>query len=493
MLWYYADGNLLLMLIFSASIVGSVFLAAISLFAVFAIWWERKTAGHIQSRVGPMHVGAWHGWAQSFADGIKLILKEDLIPRGADHLLFRLAPYLAFVPVLIAFMVLPFGPQLTFESGLNIGILYLLAILSIEVMGTILAGWGSNSKWSVYGAMREACQMVSYEVPLGIAIITGLLVAGTLNLAELGYLQGGGIHTWLAFHNPFVFLAFFVYFIASLASNKRAPFDLPESESELVAGFLTEYSGIRWALFFFGEYTAMLIIGCIQAALFLGGWNSPLGPYDPVYMLLGYDPVQAGSFFFSGGVDAAARNGGWAGVAQLFDMATWQLIALNLYCLFWFLLKAIGIVFLQIWLRWTLPRIRIDQVMHLCVKVLLPASLVLLLGCAAWIALVPQPTAAAAQMIEVTREQGSLAFQTAEASDPIARLGHLLSPTPWLQAGTQWLLAGLFVLLLGTALLIVAYAWLSASGRWKGHPTKSLFDSAMPVSRTIAFKRSTDA
>ena len=139
--------------------------------------------------------------------------------------------------------------------------LYLLAFLSVEVMSTIMAGWGSNSKWSVYGAMREACQMVSYEVPLGLSILCGVIVAGTLNLVELGYLQAGGIWDWFFYHNPFIFLAFFVYFIASLASNKRAPFDLPESESELVAGYLTEYSGLRWSLFFFAEYGAMFVVG----------------------------------------------------------------------------------------------------------------------------------------------------------------------------------------------------------------------------------------
>src|SRR5690606_5083756 len=168
-------------------IVAAVFLPAISLIAMFCIWWERKVAGHVQSRLGPMHTGGWHGWSQSLADGIKLILKEDLMPTGADGFLFRLAPYLAFAPVFAAFLALAFGPQFVFEAGLNIGVLYLLAVLSVEVMGTILAGWGSNSKWSIYGAMREACQMVSYEIPLGISIICGVLVAGTLNMVELSY------------------------------------------------------------------------------------------------------------------------------------------------------------------------------------------------------------------------------------------------------------------------------------------------------------------
>ena len=251
------------------AIVGATFLPAISLIAMFSIWWERKVAGHIQSRVGPMHVGGWHGWAQSLADGIKLILKEDLMPRDADSFLFRLAPYLAFGPVFAAFLALPFGPQLVFESALSIGVLYVLAILSIEVMGTILAGWGSASKWSIYGAMREACQMVSYEVPLGMSIICVLLVAGTLNMVHLNYLQGGGLGDWFIFHNPFLFCAFGVMFVAMLASNKRAPFDLPESESELVAGFHTEYSGLRFSFFFFAEYAGMFILSAILAMLWL--------------------------------------------------------------------------------------------------------------------------------------------------------------------------------------------------------------------------------
>ena len=242
MIRYLAHDNIWLEIAIRLAIVAAVILPVISAIAMFSIWWERKVAGHAQSRVGPMHVGGWHGWAQSIADGVKLILKEDLIPRGADGFLFRLAPYLAFAPVFTAFLAIPFAPQLCFESRLNIGVLYLLAVLSLEVMGTILAGWGSNSKWAIYGAMREACQMVSYEIPLGISIIVGVLTAGTLNLMELNYLQGNGIVDWFVFHNPFIFVAFVLYFIASLASSKRAPFDLPESESELVAGYHTEYS-----------------------------------------------------------------------------------------------------------------------------------------------------------------------------------------------------------------------------------------------------------
>ncbi len=346
----------------SAAIAAMVFIPFVLLLAMFAIWWERKVAGHIQSRPGPNRVGPI-GLLQSLADGIKLLLKEDLIPAQADSLLFRLAPYLAFAPAFAAFLALPFAPNFVFEGRLNFGVFWILAILSVEVMGVILAGWSSNNKWAIYGAMREACQMVSYEIPLGISIIIGVMTAGTLNMVDLGHLQGGGIHTWLIFRNPFAFMAFFLYFIASLASNKRAPFDLPESESELVAGFHVEYSGMRFAFFFFAEYAAMFVVGGIQAALFLGGWNDPFG-------ILGYWYHQAMA-------NASSPN------LKL-------LLAVNVIGAVIFVIKCMTIIFVQMWLRWTLPRPRIDQVLYACVKVLLPLSCVVLLGAALWQLLVPE-------------------------------------------------------------------------------------------------------
>src|SRR5438477_1367769 len=316
-----ANPSALQILIFDIVVILAVFVPAVMVFAMFAIWWERKVAGHMQSRLGPNRVGPI-GILQSLADGIKLLTKEDLIPKDADALLFRLAAYLAFAPAFAAFLALPFGPNLCFEPRLNVGVFWILAILSVEIMGVILAGWASNNKWSIYGAMREACQMVSYEIPLGISIIVGVMAAGTLNLVELGHMQAGGLHTWLIFKNPFVFLSFFLYFIASLASNKRAPFDLPESESELVAGFHTEYSGLRFSFFFFAEYAAMFVVGGIQAALFLGGWTDPFG-------------------FI-----------GWAHhhYSQPDTYSAGALLFINLLGVSMFVLKALTIVFVQMWL-----------------------------------------------------------------------------------------------------------------------------------------------
>src|SRR5438477_2833669 len=183
------------------AVLAAMFLGVLSLIAMFCIWWERTAARHMQSRLGPNRVGPI-GILQSLADGVKLLLKEDLTPACADHFLYRLAPYLTFAPVFATFIALPFGPNLTVEPRLNVGVFWILAMLSVEVMGVILAGWSSNNKWAIYGAMREACQMVSYEIPLGISIIVGVMTAGTLNMVELGHIQVGGMHTWLVFCNP---------------------------------------------------------------------------------------------------------------------------------------------------------------------------------------------------------------------------------------------------------------------------------------------------
>jgi NADH-quinone oxidoreductase subunit H len=456
------------------SVLVSFFLPFIGLYAMLAIWSERKIAGHIQGRYGPKHVGPF-GLFQSLADGIKCVLKEDLVPAGSDSIMFRVAPYVAFIPVFIGMMALPFGPQWTFISTLNVGVLFLLAVLALEVIAVIMAGWSSNSKWSIYGGMREACQMVSYEIPLGVSIICGVLVAGTLNLVVLCHLQGGGLHDWLIFHNPFIFIAFFIYFISSLASAKRAPFDLPEAESELVAGFMTEYSGMRWAFFMFGEYVGMYLIGAIMAVLFLGGWNSPLGPLDPVYNLIGYDPVAVGGAYITGDLASRMADQSWTATATAMGLgggwvampAGVAAVLLNVYSAMWIIGKAVFVVLAHIWLRWTLPRIRIDQVMHACVKVLLPLSLVMLLGVATWVALVPQALS-----------------PNAAAAGPIYA-GHVEGETPLLQLLTQVVL---MVIGLGIFGWYASIALLALLNR-KRAPRKSLFEDIMPVSKESTFRR----
>lgn len=332
-------------------------LGFVSMTASFAIWWERKVAGRIQSRTGPMRVGGWHGWAQSIADGLKLIQKEDIIIAGADKPLFKLAPYMVFIPVLAAFIALPFGASWAFRD-LDVALIFILSMVGIDVVGIILGGWASNNKWSVYGAMRVACQMVSYEIPMGMSLLIPVMTIGTLSLVSIGEAQAGGFHKWLAFSNPFTFVAAAVYLISSLASCKRAPFDLPEAESELVAGFHTEYSGFRWAVFFFGEYAAMLVVSGLASVLFFGAWYSPL-------------PSAWGESLLAQGLWGRAVYG------VLFAGPIW------------FVLKVYFLVYVQIWVRWTLPRIRIDQVMYACIQVLLPITMVLLLGNTLWQLFVP--------------------------------------------------------------------------------------------------------
>jgi len=328
---------------------------------VYLIWWERKVSARIQSRLGLMRVGGWHGWAQSPADGTKLLLKEDLIPAGADKPLFRLAPYLAFVPVPVAFAALPFGAAYVFRE-LDVALVFILAILGIEVVGVIIAGWASNNKWSVYGSMREACQMVSYEIPMGLALLLPVVAAGSLNLTAIADDQAGGWWSWMLFRNPFLFVGFAAYYIASLANCKRAPFDLPESESELVAGFHTEYSGFRWCLFFFAEYAAMYVVSGLAVILYLGAWQSPFGPYPGNWIAGFFDnPGPVGQLFIRG----------MKGVLESGPV--------------WFVLKCVFLLYVQLWLRWTLPRIRIDQVLYACVQVLLPLTMVLLIGNAIWV------------------------------------------------------------------------------------------------------------
>src|SRR5229473_321471 len=252
--------------------------------AIFSVWLERKVSARIQDRLGPTRVGGKFGWLQTIADGMKLLFKEDSIPASADRLLFRFGPYIALVGSFLAFVALPFGDGVVAQK-MDIAVFYMLAVMSTEIFGIILAGYASGSKWSLFGGMREAAQVVSYEVPMAICVVVPVIVAGTMNLGTISKQQTGFFWNWYLFHDPFTFAAFWTYFTCATASCKRAPFDLAEAESELVAGFHTEYSGFRWLILFMAEYGSMFAVSGIATLLFLGGWHVGLLPVDPTAVL----------------------------------------------------------------------------------------------------------------------------------------------------------------------------------------------------------------
>ena len=243
--------------------------------AAIYIWLERKVAARIQDRLGPTRVGGRFGWLQPPADGIKLLCKEDIIPAAADRPLFRIAPYVSFCAVFCGYLALPFSDGWV-AWQLNIAAFFILAVMGLDVFGVILGGYASKSKWSLYGAMREAAQVVSYEIPLALCVVVPVLIAGTMDLVTIGNNQAGWFTQWNILHDPFTFVTFWVYCTCAVASTNRAPFDLPEAESELVAGFMTEYSGFRWVVFFMAEYAAIFAVCGLGAILFLGGWNGPV-------------------------------------------------------------------------------------------------------------------------------------------------------------------------------------------------------------------------
>jgi len=329
----------------AVAIAVGIALAIISLVAMIGTWLERKVSGHIQCRYGPMRVG-WHGWLQPLVDGVKLLLKEDIVPTGADRVLFILAPAIVLASVMAAMVAFPLGPNFFF-ADIDLGIFFILAMTSTTTIGVVMAGWSSNSKWSLYGSMREAAQVVAYEIPLGISLLVPIMVAGTFNLIQASNGQGGGfgILNWYIWPwvNPFMLPAFLLFFTAILAETKRAPFDLPEAESELVAGFMTEYSGIRWSFFFMEEYAAMFLYCVVGSFFFFGGFESPL--------------------------TSLARE---TGVDVLIQVAAAVTI----------IAKGFAGLFLMMWLRWTLPRVRIDQVMTMGYKYLTPLALFCVFGAA---------------------------------------------------------------------------------------------------------------
>ena len=316
--------------------------------ALVAVYFERKVSAFMQDRLGPMEVGIfgfkggkkfWGGIGQTFADAIKLLVKEDTIPKDADRPLFILGPFIIFGAAFTAFIGLPIGYGLVI-SDFNIGVFFISAVSSVGVIGVILAGWASNNKWSLYGAMRSAAQIISYELPLGMSLLLVVMVVGSLQFSEIVLWQEQ--HRWFIIHSPFTVIAFFIFMISGVAEVNRTPFDLPEAESELVAGFMTEYSGFRWALFFLSEYANMVIISLMTAIVFLGGWLSPVAG------LLDMAGVPAGWYYLSGPV--------WG--------------------IFWIFIKVATLIFIMMWFRWTFPRMRPDQLMYTAWKVFIPFALV---------------------------------------------------------------------------------------------------------------------
>jgi NADH-quinone oxidoreductase subunit H len=325
-------------------------------YALVAILGEVKISAWMQDRLGPMRTGPW-GIIQPIADVLKLLQKEDITPGKADKFLFMVAPFLSFMSSYAAFAAIPFAGAYV-GADLNLGLFYVFAVGSINVVALMMAGWASNNKYTLYGAMRSVAQIVSYEVPAAMALLIIVLVVGTLNLQDIVRAQAGPIWNWYVFGGPkadvtlsggvlqaswvnLVYLPLFIatfviYFVSGLAETNRTPFDIPEAESELVSGYHTEYSGMRFAMFFMAEYANMFLVSAVASLMFFGGWQSPFG------IFLG---------------DAVGVH--WLVPPEQF---------------FWFSAKGLFFVFVMLWLRWTLPRIRVDQLMYLCWKVLIPFS-----------------------------------------------------------------------------------------------------------------------
>ncbi len=307
-------------------------MGVVLLHVAYITYAERKVLGDMQDRMGPMEVG-FHGLLQPIADGLKLFFKEDIIPSGANKIIFTAAPILVLVPALIGFAVIPFGRDsltigpFTFHpiiTDINIGILYILAFASLGAYGVLLGGWASNSKYSLLGGLRSAAQVISYELPLGLSLVGPILLTGSLSMVNMTEAQSGGAWKWFVLVQP---VAFFIYVISAIAETNRLPFDLPEAESELVAGFFTEYSGMRFAFFFLAEYANMILTSCIATVVFLGGWQAPHPSLEFIPPIL------------------------------------------------WFLAKVYFFLFFYIWIRATLPRLRFDQLMAFCWKIMLPLGL----------------------------------------------------------------------------------------------------------------------
>lgn len=380
---------------------GVVIVAVLPLIVGYVVLVERKLMADMQARLGPMRVGP-HGLLQPIADAVKLLIKEDIIPEDADKLVFWLAPVFSVGAALLAIGGLAFGPAFQIGVNLNIGLLFVVGISALGIFGIVLGGWASNSHYSLMGALRSAAQLVSYETAAGMALVSGLLLAGTLNIKSIVEAQGtAGV--WFGFLAP---VAFFIYLVASIAETNRAPFDLPEAESELVAGYMTEFSGFRWSLYFLAEYTNMIVVASVATTLFLGGWLRPFAgvrwmnflDYLPPLLLIaisGYcvlrTPKQpsrvqqvfmlavAGMCFvvalvLAGPVLLRVVKPSLAEAVKPFYA--------GIHGGFWFIFKVSAYIYFFMWLRFTIPRYRFDQLMRLGWHFLIPLSIinVLLVG-----------------------------------------------------------------------------------------------------------------
>jgi NADH-quinone oxidoreductase subunit H len=386
--------------------VGNVFWAFVYIVLVFlglsvAViamnWLERKILAHMQVRLGPMRVGP-HGLLQPIADALKLLLKEDIMPAEADGFVFWMAPLLVVLAAFTVFVVVPFGPTHAI-TDMNIGVLFMLGVSSLSVLGVVMAGWASNSHYPLIGALRSSAQMVSYEVAMGLAVVSAILMTslnndGTGTLSMIGIVEAQQAQaTWFVFKFfPLGLVAFFIFAVAMVAETNRAPFDLPEAESELTAGFHTEYSGFRWSLFFLAEYSAMIAVSSIAVTLWLGGWLRPFphwlsGPtWDKAFSF-----VPGASFLFLAGMcffNAARmpkhpyfriQTIGLAGFGAVLGLIGLVLfipdVRIRVQDIFWFSAKVAGFMYLYIWYRGTFPRYRFDQLMKVGWKILLPMGL----------------------------------------------------------------------------------------------------------------------
>ncbi len=395
--------------------VGNVFWIVVYIFIVFGgvsvaviamNWLERKALAHFQIRLGPMRVGP-HGLLQPIADALKLFTKEDIIPAAADKFVFWIAPLIILCASFTTYIVVPFGPTHAI-TDLNIGILFMLGVSSLSVLGIVMAGWASNSHYPLIGALRSSAQMVSYEIAMGLAVVSAVLMT-SLNTTGTGTLSMIGIvraqqaqHVWFLFKFfPLGLIAFVIFGIAMVAETNRAPFDLPEAESELTAGFHTEYSGLRWSLFMLGEYAAMIAVSSIAVTLWLGGWMRPFpnaltgDTWDTVFSLFPGLTFLSLAAICVVGVARMPKHPyfkiqtiGLAGFGAVLALIGLMLFAPpvrdRIQDIYWFVAKVGVFMYLYIWYRATFPRYRFDQLMKVGWKVLLPVALVVLIGTAVW-------------------------------------------------------------------------------------------------------------